>query len=474
MVARPAVIAAATALAAVMCSDAAAQQVWKHATELGTPAALRLELEYQEPADLFSRLEGTLVFPLLVTASNISTQPLALRVEDLQLDLGNNAGTVTRLRPIDAKTALDMIRRDVRMSDLLGVIAAQGGALARNPYSRHLTDLRLGPGQRKQGYVFFVTPPSFRFNGFMAISTPLHKPELVATSAVGVETRTRGTGIAAKITEAISRLPGDVMYGRPFGRSYALLFGVSKYATADQLPGAALDLARMKAFLTNQGFDQVVDLPNQKVTQRTLSNVQAHFENRLGPEDRLLVYYSGHGEHPPEGGEAYLLLSQGTRIPMRSFVSWMRKVQVKHLLVLLDTCYSGDALNSLKRSPVPGGLLASLDGPTRKRVYTVANEGSRFVITAGGSDERVHEHKRWNGGLFTEGLLRSLRSNSARKLGVVTTYQMFADLKKFVQDEVAKYGLTSQTPLIDDLGVATPGGTTTVSRGEFVFIAASL
>ena len=73
-----------------------------------------------------------------------------------------------------------------------------------------------------------------------------------------------------------------------------------------------------------------------------------------------------------------------------------------------------------------------------------------------------------------QGLLRSLNSTTARKLGVVTTYQMFADLRKFVQDEVSKYRLTPQTPLLEDLGTTSPRGTTTVSGGEFVFIAASL
>jgi uncharacterized caspase-like protein len=212
----------------------------------------------------------------------------------------------------------------------------------------------------------------------------------------------------------------------------------------------------------------VVGLPNEKVTERTLRNVQAHFQNRLGPDDRLLVYYVGHGEHPQAGGDAYLLLTEGTRVPMRSFVAWMRALRVKHLLVLLDTCYSGEALGSRTR-----GVLDGLDGLTRERLSAVANEGGRFVITAGGAKERVHEHRRWSGGLFTEALLRSLNSNAARKMGVVTTYQMFADLRKFVQDEVRKYRLTSQTPLIEDLGVAASGGKTAVSGGEFVFITAS-
>jgi hypothetical protein len=38
---------------------------------------------------------------------------------------------------------------------------------------------------------------------------------------------------------------------------------------------------------------------------------------------------------------------------------------------------------------------------------------------------------------------------------------------------VRKYRLTSQTPLIEDLGVAASGCKTAVSGGEFVFITAS-
>ena len=101
--------------------------------ELGTPPTLRLDLLYQDPVDLFPRLDGTLIFPVWVTASNISTQPATLTIGDLRLTLGSQIGAPANLTPIDPRQAEQQLRSDVRMNAVVGAIARQGGVLGAQP-----------------------------------------------------------------------------------------------------------------------------------------------------------------------------------------------------------------------------------------------------------------------------------------------------------------------------------------------------
>jgi uncharacterized caspase-like protein len=221
----------------------------------------------------------------------------------------------------------------------------------------------------------------------------------------------------------------------------------------------------MEEYLNAQGFDRVVVLTNRAVTESALRHVQSHFDNAIRSEDRLLVYYAGHGRKS-QGADADLVLSSGARVPMVRFMDWITSVKVKHLLVLLDACYSGAVIPGRERDP-----LDSVDVPTGDKVYALARQGSRFVITAGDANELAHEDLgRWGGGLFTNAVLRVLRPPS-KSMSIVTTYGLYNRVKDYVIDEVQKYRLTAQMPRIRDLGYGGDGKSAPPpSVGEFVFV----
>jgi hypothetical protein len=107
-------------------------------------------------------------------------------------------------------------------------------------------------------------------------------------------------------------------------------------------------------------------------------------------------------------------------------------------------------------------------------VWALANEGSRFVITAGDTNQVAHEDvQKWGGGLFTSAVLQALRPR-AKGTGIVTTYDLYSRIKNYVVEQVRKHGLTAQMPRIRDLGIGGDGRTAPeLSRGEFVFVSSS-
>ena len=474
--ARPASVIFAV-IALLSGSSAHAQNPLKMKVTLGQPPALEIELTYQDPSDLFALLAGGLVMPVWVNAKNVSLNPVSVDAKDVALSLGGAQGII-RLSALDADRAQQEIQKTAKLPSVLRAIAGQGADWGPNPYRARFPDGTLAPGKSKRGFIFFLRPAGFQFDGFMTISTGMYAAELLDTASVKSTIRS-GSSAAATVVSVINSVMGRVLYGTPpFGRSYALLFAISDYKTLGKLDLVQRDLARMSEFLNKQGFDRVVVVANRDVTASTLRNIQAHFQNEIRPEDRLLVYYSGHGARPAGGDTGYLVLADSagttpnprTEVSMRDFMSWIMNVKVKHLLVLLDACHSGSAIGGQART-----IGESLDGTTRERLYELSSDGGRFVITAGDADQNAHEDRRWDGGLFTNAVLQALKpkGGSEPRQKLVTTFELFTRVKEFVAREVKTNKLTMQTPLIQDLGYTDGRGTPAVSKGEFVFVTGS-
>jgi hypothetical protein len=390
------------------------------------------------------------------------------------------------LQPIAEADAERELREAANLNRWLRVLTGQGGEFAANPFRSIFRDRTLAPGRDADGWVFFRRPDGVAFTGFMDFGTVSYAPELLTTASVTVtapSTTRSGSWIQDRVVDAINgavRMGQEIAYGRPpFGRSYAVLFGVSEYEYRNDLAGPARDLHNLSTLLTAQGFDKVVVVANRDVTANTLRNVQQHFSERLQPDDRLLVYYAGHGDREPSGAAGYIVLtasnptarSRDTEVPLAEFMRWMTALPVKHLLVLLDACYSGLAIGGLSRGDGP-----TLDAANRQELYELSSRSGRFVITAGDEAQRAHEDRRWDGGLFTRGIIRAIERRDVGRPNdrLVTTFELFARTKQFVTDEVRKYGLSPQAPLIHDLGEAPRAAAgakpSPVSRGEFVFV----
>jgi hypothetical protein len=464
-------IAALAVLLVLVCpARGAGQTPFEMKVFLGPARELEVDAQYHDPSDVDARLGGTRVIPMWLTVRNNGGAPVALGYGDMRLDLGSAAGSPP-LAPVDAAAAREALRRDGRYNAIVRLLASQGNDYTGDPFRRVLGDGPLAPGRTRRGYVFFMRPEPVPFTGFMALGTVSSKPAILRTNTF--EVRSPETESASLWSMAwLSNKWDRIVNGEPpFNRSYALLLGVSDYRYMKKLSLVNDDLRNVEAFLLSRGF-HVVRVQNDKLTMANVKSPQDYFAATINPDDRLLVYFAGHGFHRTERGEerGYLALigakegevSRETTIAMDDFVAWTRRIAAKHLLVLLDACFSGLAVRGSDMKIETRGTEA-VAKPDPKTLYRLSAQPGRYLLMAGNERQKAIASPSWSGGLFTHAVVLGLggRADTQRD-GFVTTRELYPWLRDYVEAEATRAGL-ALTPMIKDLG---PHGS---SEGEFVF-----
>jgi uncharacterized caspase-like protein len=232
---------------------------------------------------------------------------------------------------------------------------------------------------------------------------------------------------------------------RPYAHLHALCIGINKYGSSGipELSYAEADAHDVAAVLRDvYGFDHVVELLGAKATRAGINDALAELfdPKKIGRDDGAVIYFSGHGQTVQQGAqEAGYLIPQDARIDLadvRNPAQYRRDairmddlrtdadgIPAKHVLFIIDACYSGYLASRSLEGTAP--LAAALRYPARQ------------VITAGTKGEQAVEHNAWSHGAFTYKLLQILRTEEkpllASALGVM--------LKERVPQEVAaKFG----------------------------------
>lgn len=200
------------------------------------------------------------------------------------------------------------------------------------------------------------------------------------------------------------------------------------------------------------------DTSAQKPTLLNIKRALGDFlARRAGRDDMVLIYFAGHGapEIDAGGTEAdglskYLIPRDGdpaslytTALPMDEIQRIFARVQAERVVMLLDTCYSGNAGGrtfgraSLRATGLNDQFLERL---TRSR--------GRVLITASGPNEVALEIASLGHGLFTYYVLEGLRGKADRNGdGIVTVSELYEYVEEQV-DNAARRAGGRQRPLM--------------------------
>lgn len=246
-------------------------------------------------------------------------------------------------------------------------------------------------------------------------------------------------------------------------RSWALIIGIDRYKNNALPPLETAERgAHALAHLLHHelGFpkNQIVTLTNQEATREAIQAMVTDYftdPRTIGEDDRLLVYYAGHGltRTPQNGGEKVGYLAPydcetgrwSTFVEMDLLERQAGFMPARHVLFLLDACFSGLAMTR--------GSHLSLTDP----IQDIMTRPSRRVITAGSEDQPTSDrlgHERFSA--FTYFLLEGLRGH-ANHNGLLRGEW----LGLYIREQVRKHSVGRQTPqtgkLLGDKG------------GDFVF-----
>lgn len=455
---------------------------------LGPGNELEVDAQYRDPADIDRRLTGTRVIPMRLNVRNRSAGSVRVDYADVRLDLGGDTG-LTRLMPVEPATARRTLIADGKYNAFVKFIGQVDRITTIDPFSRVFPSSTLAPNERKDGFVFFERPALVSFTSFLALGTKAYPPKILRTNDFEVMSpETEATGLWSETfkgfeswawnkTDALKRAIREIVQGPPpFRTSYALLMGVSDYTHMPALPRVKDDLAKMEAVLHRLGFT-VVRVENQRLTAANVRSPQEYFEKvSMTSDDRLLVFFAGHGFPRREGERVrgYLALSDARNgegkspntIAMEEFVAWTQRVPAKHLLVLLESCFSGLAVGGREVQMMGPGADAAAPTTTHPdpvTLHQLSKDPGRYLLMAGDENQQVPMDKRWGGGLFADAIVQGLQGKAdGDRDGFITARELYPWVRNYVAAEALSVLGTSVTPLIKDLDPV-------LSKGEFVF-----
>ena len=236
--------------------------------------------------------------------------------------------------------------------------------------------------------------------------------------------------------------------------SYALLIGVSQYEHWGDLVSVPGELAEVKAALEAQGFKVEPLLnPDSDSMKDTLSNFIMQYG--YDPDNRLLIFFSGHGATRADGRMGYLVPRDAPEmrkdpagfmrkaVSMSQIMTWCREMIAKHALFMFDSCFSGTIFESR-------GTADSTPPPISD--YTA--KPVRYFISAGGPKEPVPAHSS-----FTPSFVYGLKGEAdLNRDGYITG----TELGMYLHDKVLYYR-TGQTPQFGKIRDSA------LDKGDFVF-----
>ncbi len=243
-----------------------------------------------------------------------------------------------------------------------------------------------------------------------------------------------------------------------YGESWAIVVGIDDYAKWPKLHYAVRDAEAVSKLLVEKfGFAQqrVFTLENAAATRAAILSL---FEDKLGNgvlkrDDRVFVFFAGHGATrqltsgrnlgyviPADSDPQHVAADA---VPMTEIQNLAESLEAKHVLFVMDACYSGLGLTRGERS---GQFLSE----NARRI-------GRQMLTAGGADQMVADGGPNGHSVFTWTLLQGLAGKAdLNGDGFITATELAA----YVAPAVA--GVTHQTPAFGSL----PGS----EGGEFVFM----
>ncbi len=262
---------------------------------------------------------------------------------------------------------------------------------------------------------------------FAAVVCPvLYGKESAQTKAIALE-------------EAIRQIPGDMQTP---GR-YGLVVGVSDYqdGRVAGLPACVNDARGMYAVITDPSIGMfnpadVTLLLNESVTERNVVQELDNIAGKAGPDDLVLIYFSGHGAVDSRQRSYWVMHDtdisslRATALPETDITDLLADIRTTRLVTLIDSCFSAATadMNPSKAVLDPMKLYPQFTG--KGRVAITASDGDQLSVVI-----KDKKHAGFGFSAFSWHLIEALKGGGdADYDGVVTVGEVW----DYVKDRTAE------------------------------------
>lgn len=220
-----------------------------------------------------------------------------------------------------------------------------------------------------------------------------------------------------------------------FTNGWALVIGVSRYRHYSDLPAVSHDAVDVLSLLRDPlraGYPrhQVRSLIDEEATRSAVLAELRRLADEAGPQDTVVIYFSGHGGRPSAEPDApgYLLAFDAdpndlpcTAIAAEELTAAFRAITAARLVVAIDACHAGAT-----GDPKGGdGASPPMPGLTKEGLAGLATGAGRVVIASSRTDEFSWIESGARNSLFTGHLLSAFRGGLRSADGYVRILDLF-------------------------------------------------
>ena len=210
----------------------------------------------------------------------------------------------------------------------------------------------------------------------------------------------------------------------PSGRPWFFGIGINEYQHFSKLQNACKDVRDVLQLLRERyEVYQSITLFDEAATRSAIIDQLYAFQEQLNEDDRLIIYYSGHGFLDSQG-RGYWLPADAVARKASSFIrsSTLREciedIKARHVLLISDSCFSG-------------ALLTRNAGYAQAAMEEMERSRSRWVITSGRQREEVADGPPGGNSPFTGSILKVLRNNQDPLLNANLLFDKVTKLTRF-------------------------------------------
>jgi hypothetical protein len=216
---------------------------------------------------------------------------------------------------------------------------------------------------------------------------------------------------------------------------YALVIGISQYEEPFEILSKAItDATAVKALLEQNNRFQSIELLTGEVTKTDLVRELITFLQQKSHRNEALIYFTGHGFTVVNSmgvSEGFLatsncqvtiendrIIAQQEGLSLQTLDEIIRNSNLSNLVVLLDSCHSGDFI---ERNIVDRSL----------EVFN--SNTDYYLIAACRGFEKAFAKKREQHSVFTGALLKGLSQENADESGKITCDRLFDSIFRHLQ-----------------------------------------